>query len=126
MRRRWAARLAVLIATVGGAAACGLGGGGGGDRAEPAFTATPVDPCVRQLTDYLQQFLDGGVDLGDYQELGLSSSEATALRGLRREAADLRSRGPLPPDWVSARARASCAEIARAESSATPKPPGWP
>ncbi|GAA4846229.1 hypothetical protein [Kitasatospora terrestris] len=90
----------------------------------PAPSQEP--PCVRQLTTYLQDHLDGRPDLGDYQELGLSAAEARALRALRRQADELRGSGPLPSGWVAERARASCAEIERGEATASPKPPGWP
>ncbi|MFG2820389.1 hypothetical protein ACGFX4_13265 [Kitasatospora sp. NPDC048365] len=92
----------------------------------PAPSAAQEPPCVRQLTTYLQDHLDGQPDLGDYQELGLSAAEARALRALRRQADELRGSGPLPSGWVAERARASCAEIERSEATSSPKPPGWP
>ncbi|GAA2746693.1 hypothetical protein [Kitasatospora cinereorecta] len=83
---------------------------------------------MRQLTFYLQSFLagDARTDLGDYQEMGLSAAEAQALRALRSRATAAASEAQLPSGWAAVQARASCDAIARAEATASAKPPGWP
>ncbi|MFJ9610327.1 hypothetical protein ACIRS1_28870 [Kitasatospora sp. NPDC101176] len=75
---------------------------------------------------WLQTALDGGTDLGDYQEMGLSSAQGGALRDLQRRAAALRAQGPLPAGWAAEEVRRSCAAIAAARATATARPTGWP
>jgi type IV pilus biogenesis protein CpaD/CtpE len=82
----------------------------------------PVTVCVNQLTYWAEEQLRGAPDRGfDYQEMGLTGAQADALRGLVDEA---RAPGQArASDWLPARARTLCTEIAA-------RPPstggGWP
>ncbi|MEU6238098.1 hypothetical protein ABZ885_34500, partial [Kitasatospora sp. NPDC047058] len=74
MRRR------LLVGLVLAAAAAGCSGGTAAVPGSTASTAPPPaqDPladCVLAITPWLQTSLDGGTDLGDYQEMGLSSAQ---------------------------------------------------
>ncbi|GAA2804284.1 hypothetical protein RMN57_00630 [Kitasatospora sp. CM 4170] len=144
MRKRFA--LAVGLAVAAAAAASGCGGHAAAPReAGPTVPPPPsagsqsvsppsADPpsadrladCVLSITPWLQTSLDGGTDLGDYQEMGLSSAQGGALRELQRQAAALGARGPLPSGWVATEVRRACAAIIAAGASATSKPTGWP
>ncbi|MFJ9447384.1 hypothetical protein ACIRRH_36895 [Kitasatospora sp. NPDC101235] len=70
--------------------------------------------------------MDGGKDLGDYQEMGLFNAQGSALRELQRQAAALRAQGLSPSRWAATEVQRACAEIVAAKAAATSKPPGRP
>lgn len=119
------AELAGLAAVV----ACG--GPGAAPAPLPAeLSTTPpggvFQDCVLSITPWLQMAVDGGKDLGDYQEMGLSNAQGSALRELQRQAAALRAQGPLPSGWVATEVRRACESIVAARATETSRPPGWP
>ncbi|MFE2726754.1 hypothetical protein [Kitasatospora sp. NPDC059327] len=124
MRMRLVAGLVVVVAAVSGC------GGAAGVRTPAVVTvpssADPVTDCVLSVLPWLRTYLDGGTDLGDYQEMGLSSAQGGALRELQRQAAALRARGPLPSDWAAAEVRRACDAIVAARAGQTARPTGWP
>ncbi|MER7757052.1 hypothetical protein [Kitasatospora sp. NPDC097643] len=133
MRRR--------LAVVGLVAVAALSGCGGGSAEPPPAVGAPpsgslpahslpsdsaLADCVAGITPWLQMYLDGGTDLGDYQEMGLSSAQGGALRELQRQAAALRAQGPLPAGWVATEVQRSCTAIVAARATGTTRPTGWP
>ncbi|MGW4896003.1 hypothetical protein ACWEQL_27675 [Kitasatospora sp. NPDC004240] len=116
------------------AAAAGCGGPPEGPAptapvaAAPSTPATfdPLADCVLSITPWLQTYVDGGTDLGDYQEMGLSSAQGGALRELQRQAKALRAQGPLPSGWVATEVRRACEAILAARAGQTSRPTGWP
>ncbi|WP_405363249.1 hypothetical protein OG535_37575 [Kitasatospora sp. NBC_00085] len=95
-------------------------------QTQPQPSNSPLADCVTSITPWLQTYLDGGSDLGDYQEMGLSSAQGGALRDLQRQAAALRAQGPLPSGWVAPAVGQACASILAARAAVTSKPTGWP
>ncbi|MET9402701.1 hypothetical protein [Kitasatospora sp. NPDC002965] len=139
MRKRLLAGLAGPALVVAAATASGCGGPGASPgnaspgTAAPSTTPTapspsfdPLEDCVLSIAPWLRTYLDGGTDLGDYQEMGLSSAQGGALRELQRQAAALGAQGPLPPDWADREVRRACAAIVAARATMTAKPTGWP
>jgi hypothetical protein len=118
MRKRITAGVLLL------AAAAGCGGPASPPR--PAPSDDPLADCIGSITPWLQNYLDGGTDRGDYQEMGLSGEEGGALRDLQRQAAALRAQGPLPSGWAAGSVRQACTSIVAAAATATSKAPGWP
>ena len=51
----------------------------------PPPSSNPLADCVLSITPWLQTYLYGSTDLGDYQEMGLSSAQGGAPRELQRE-----------------------------------------
>ncbi|MFJ3794180.1 hypothetical protein [Kitasatospora sp. NPDC090091] len=129
MRKRFALAIGLVVAAAATISGCG-GHAAAPRAAAPTAPAPPsADPlvdCVLSITPWLQTYLDGGTDLGDYQEMGLSSAQGGALRELQRQAAALRARGPLPSGWAATEVRRACTAITAARASATSKPTGWP
>ncbi|MEE1786203.1 hypothetical protein PUR71_25365 [Streptomyces sp. SP17BM10] len=127
--RRW---LAVVVVELAGLAAVVACGGPGAAPAPPPTRASTVPPggaledCVLSIAPWLQMAVDGGKDLGDYQEMGLSNAQGSALRELQRQAAALKAQGPLPSGWVATEVRRSCESIVAAKAAETSRPPGWP
>ena len=115
---------AVLAALLAGVAACGTPAPGrsSAPTTSPAPRPDPVSACADQLTYWAGEELRAAPDAGfDYQEMGLTGAQFHALDALVDEA---RALGPgRPPEWVPARARALCAEIAAQPSRTTT---GWP
>ncbi|MGV9270319.1 hypothetical protein ACWDRR_37405 [Kitasatospora sp. NPDC003701] len=120
MRMRLVAGLVVV------AAVSGCGGAAVTTASAGPPSVDPLADCVLSITPWLQTYLDGGTDLGDYQEMGLSSAQGGALRDLQHRAAALRAQGPLPPDWAATEVRRACAAIVAARATVTAKPTGWP
>ncbi|MEV0535961.1 hypothetical protein [Kitasatospora sp. NPDC050463] len=129
MGKRIVAGLVVVVAAVSGC------GGAAGTTASPSAAGSssagpppvsPVADCVLSITPWLETYLDGGTDLGDYQEMGLSSAQGGALRELQRQAAALRAQGPLPSGWVTTEVKRACVSIVEARATMTVKPTGWP
>lgn len=92
----------------------------------PSPSDNPLADCARSITPWLQDYLDGKPDLGDYQEMGLSSAEGGALRDLQRQAAALKAQGPLPSGWAVTAVQKACTSIVASEATITSRPPGWP
>ncbi|MFF1909198.1 hypothetical protein [Kitasatospora sp. NPDC058218] len=134
MRMRLVAGLVVVVAAVsgcGGAAVTtasppAVGPPSVGQPSAGPSEVSPVADCILSITPWLQASLDGGTDLGDYQEMGLSSAQGGALRELQRQAAALRAQGPLPYGWVTTEVKRACVAIAEARATMTEKPTGWP
>jgi hypothetical protein len=130
MRKRLVAGVVGLVVV---ASACGGPAATPRTATTPPAVATapppsnnPLADCVLSITPWLQTYLDGGTDPGDYQEMGLSSAQGGALRELQRQAAALRARGSLPSGWAATEVRRSCASIVAAGATTTSKPTGWP
>ncbi|WP_327682351.1 hypothetical protein [Kitasatospora sp. NBC_00458] len=135
MRKRLLAGLAGLFTVAASAAACGGPAGPAPPSAAaprtPAASPSPppfdpLEDCVLSIEPWLRTYLDGGTDLGDYQEMGLSGAQGGALRELQRQAAALKAQGPLPPDWAATEVRRACTAIVAARATMTAKPTGWP
>ncbi|MCG6494418.1 hypothetical protein [Kitasatospora sp. A2-31] len=130
MRNRVGRAVGLVVAAA--AVVSGCGGHSATPRTATPTTAPPppaadaIADCVLSIAPWLQTYLDGGTDLGDYQEMGLSSAQGGALRELQRQAAALRAQGPLPSGWVATEVRRACTAITAARASATAKPTGWP
>ncbi|MEV6977305.1 hypothetical protein [Kitasatospora sp. NPDC093806] len=130
MRIRLVVGLAAVV-TVVLSSGCGGSAGAPGSLAPPPPPSSPswedrLTDCVLSITPWLQTYLDGGTDLGDYQEMGLSSAQGGALRELQRQAAELRARGPLPSGWAATEVRRACVAIVAARAAMTERPTGWP
>ncbi len=78
----------------------------------------PLTVCIEGAAYWAGVDLDGGVDVGDYQQRGLSARQD----GVRRDiVAQGRAEGGLTDDEVRARARASCEQLLAAD----PDPSGF-
>ncbi|MFJ9947324.1 hypothetical protein [Kitasatospora sp. NPDC091207] len=134
MRMRLVAGLVVVVAAVSGCGGAAVttaspptaGPSSAGRPSAGPPEVSPVADCVLSITPWLQTSLDGGSDLGDYQEMGLSSAQGGALRELQRRAAALRAQGPLPSGWVTTEVKRVCVSIDEARATMTEKPTGWP
>ncbi|MEV7026800.1 hypothetical protein [Kitasatospora sp. NPDC093558] len=135
--RRWFA--VVMVELAGAAVVLGCGGPSAAPGPPPSGVPSEVpsegprtppggalQDCVLSITPWLQMAIDGGKDLGDYQEMGLSNAQGFALRELQRQATALRAQGPLPSGWVATEVRRACESIVAAKATETSRPPGWP
>jgi hypothetical protein len=84
----------------------------------------PVTVCVNQLVYWAQDILGNARDWGlDYQEMGLDGDTYEAVKALVEDA---RKHQPLPPDWLSQQAKASCATLAARPRPTNSGENGWP
>ncbi len=92
----------------------------------PTSTPNLLDQCTHQLAYWADQILADFDDPGwDYQEMGLSSAQYTALRTVLAEARTMLATGPLPSDWMHDHLEGACGRVL-ALSPPTPGEVGWP